>query len=129
MTGVGVRVDVELGSGVADSVGVGESVEVDGEGVGVGETVVVPCCIEEGRVVSGSAADWGNQKAPQERASPTSSKGRVGWRTRVFRVMIAPCDPQIFCTIAKLMDLSNQNWSTSVVRVFVWDELPYKWRV
>jgi hypothetical protein len=97
--GVGVGVDVEVDFGVAVSVGVGEMVEAnggDGEGVGVGETVAVICCFGEGPVFGGSLADMGSQMAPQERASPTSSKGRVGWRTDVLRVMIAPCDPQNF---------------------------------
>ena len=94
--GVGVGVDVELGLGVAVSVGVGEMVEADGEGVGVGEMAAVLCCFREGPVFDGMTTDLGSQMAPQERASPTSSKGRVGWRTDVLRVMIAPCDPQNF---------------------------------
>lgn len=88
---------VVVGVGVAVFVGVGEMVEAnegDGEGVGVGERVAVLCCIMESPMVAGLEADFGSQMAPQERASPTSSKDRVGWRTDVFRVMIAPCDPQ-----------------------------------
>jgi hypothetical protein len=99
VVGVGVGVDVEAGLGIAVFVGVGEMVEAnegDGEGVGVGESVAVLCCIMESPVVAGLEADFGSQMAPQERASPTSSKGRVGWRTDVLRVMIAPCDPQNF---------------------------------
>ena len=79
VTGVGVRVDVELGSGVADSVGVGESVEVDGEGVGVGETVVVPCCIEEGRVVVDRQQNGETKRRPKrERARPVARVGSGG---------------------------------------------------
>jgi len=97
--GVGVDVDVDSGLGVAVLVGVDESVEVhegDGERVDVGETMVALGWIWGGPAAGGSAADLGCQMTPPDRVNPTNSKSRVGWRTSVLRVMIAPCDPQNF---------------------------------
>jgi hypothetical protein len=99
---VGVGVEVGVGMRVAVSVGKGVGVGVDegnGEGVGVVEPVATLCCGWGGPAAGGLAADAryrGSQMEPPERVNPTKSKSRVGWRTSVLRVMIAPFDPRNF---------------------------------